>query len=108
MPVIEIEFGIKKHEYIGLSDFAYGEFLIFLNGAPKFYYSVFGIQEQENGIASYALQQNIPFEDLLIKILVLNGYEGAYFSERPTLMIEQDNKSYLKEFELLEIVDFSD
>jgi len=97
---------MKRSEIVSLTDFSYGEFLVYSNEMPFFYYSAFTDNGELNNIAIYAKENNIGLENLIIMLLKNDGFNNVTTVNNHLLLIRQENKSYLKEFSLKMIVEY--
>ena len=63
-------------------DSAYGEFLIFQDGYPKFLFSAFNNNGEEKRIVLSARKLNIHLGDFIIKLLIDNGYKNVHYLKK--------------------------
>ena len=106
-PIVKITLthGINIIESISLPDSSYGEYIIYEGDIPKYYFTSF----YENGDSKKILAPNLiaKYSDIqvyLIDILHSIGYRNAKV-HNSCFQFKKEHDSYMKKFEMTEIVD---
>lgn len=100
MPVIRINYGISYCTSASLSDFSYGELIIYQNNIPKFYFSAF---ENNDALISEAEKQNMTISEYLVYLLTQNGINNVHSKEFGITLLRFHNKACMKTYKLLSI-----
>ena len=100
--------GAKIIEEVDLPSSTYGEFIIYDDNLPKFYFCAFYENGDYKRIINSTLSKDYRnIELFLIDIFHAIGYKDANLCHYSFLhFIIKEKKSYIKEFELIELVDF--
>lgn len=101
VPVVKVGLGILITKAITLSDFTYGEFIIYEKNIPRFYFSV---HENNNRILiKEAQKQNKTIQIYVADLLKQLGYSNVHYEERGIELFRLEKKGCIKSFKLLAI-----
>ena len=98
-------FGFKKKYEYHLPDSSYGEYVLYTDGKPKYYFNAFKENGEEKDITKHILKNKLTFDDFLLQILKNSGLENIDIFEENPFSIRLDSNSLIETIELYEIVD---
>lgn len=98
------EKSLNTNKY-SLPDSTYGEWIIFQNSLPRFYFCAFNKDGANNRIVSYAIDNNLDIGNYLVDLLRLKGYKKLDTKNNKCLGILLEDKSSIQEFKLMQLID---
>ena len=100
-PCIRLKTKQMFFDHYSLPDSAYGEWIFYQSGIPKFYYCAFN--EDGTPIAMYIKQHNLNFETVLIGLIERKGFDNIVIPDSESIFMKFDKRSKLVNVKLLEI-----
>lgn len=93
----------KEIDLIELPDAAYGEWILYDNDVPRFYFTAFDEAGTTDAIVDYAARHNLDISDALIRLLAQHGYTNVHDpgSKSPWMKIKIAER--VRELSLLQV-----